>query len=332
MEVVLIPAYKPDNRLTELVEGLIKDPTIGVLVVDDGSGPEYEDIFGRLAGKAVVIAHEVNLGKGMALRTGLSEVIRHYPECTCVIFADSDGQHPVPDILAIRDKCLKEDAFILTTRIFGKMPFRSRIGNSFIRLMYAVLNHQYYSDNQCGLRAFPVSMTEMMMEVPGDRYEYEMAMLIRAEKTGVRIVPFYREAVYMEDNASSHFRPVADSVRVVGRMSMSELPSIVGAVIRMITMIMIPYSGVKAVIVYAVAGLISGILTTLLYSLIYIQSGYRDAGREICWRVITDIITAAAAFGLSSLTGMHRMAAFLIAVTVFWLVKYRILKLLSAGK
>ena len=61
--VVLIPAYKPDEKLTELV-GQLKENNYDVLIVNDGSGEEYEELFKSLKDRATVIGYELNHGKG----------------------------------------------------------------------------------------------------------------------------------------------------------------------------------------------------------------------------------------------------------------------------
>ena len=297
-------------------------------MVDDGSGEEFADVFGRIAAtdRAAVITHDVNRGKGRALKTGLSRISEFFPECRCVIFADADGQHPVADVLEIRDECLREDSFVLTTRIFGQMPLRSRIGNGFMRLAYALFNHKCYTDNQCGLRAFPTGMRELMLSVPGDRYEYEMAMLVRAEKTGVRIVPFYRKAVYIGDNESSHFRPVTDSMRVVGRMSLSVLPSLLGFLIRIVAVALVPFTGLMGFVALMLIGMLTGLLTVAAYSFSYRDPGYKDSKRELGWRIVTDAAALCLTFALSAGPEIGRMGAYLIALTLTYFVKYEVLK------
>ena len=96
--LVLIPAYKPDERLVTLVETLIARG-LHVLVVDDGGQEKFLHIFTRCeqAGAAVT-RHAVNMGKGRALKTGLNEILLRYPDVLGVVTADADGQHTPDDI------------------------------------------------------------------------------------------------------------------------------------------------------------------------------------------------------------------------------------------
>ena len=63
---VLIPAYKPDRRLNQLVNDLLESGFTRIVVVDDGGGEPFRPIFADLQGKAEVLVHEVNRGKGAA--------------------------------------------------------------------------------------------------------------------------------------------------------------------------------------------------------------------------------------------------------------------------
>lgn len=91
-DVVLIPAYQPDERLITLVEELT-EAGLGVLVVDDGSGPVYSHIFNRLGGQVKLLSYRNNQGKGAALKRGMRLLTKEFPEAEYFITADADGQH-----------------------------------------------------------------------------------------------------------------------------------------------------------------------------------------------------------------------------------------------
>ena len=99
--VVLIPAYKPDERLVQLTREL-KEEKLDVLLVDDGGGAQYAPIFEQCrALGAEVAVHAVNQGKGRALKTGLNAALNIWPDLSGVMTADADGQHTLRDILRI---------------------------------------------------------------------------------------------------------------------------------------------------------------------------------------------------------------------------------------
>ncbi len=106
--LVVIPAYQPDSHLVDLVKELSANPIIGLIVVNDGSGESYQSIFDTLSDYDVILLqHDVNQGKGSALKTGLRYAIDHFPRSLGVVTADADGQHAVSDIMACGNALLK---------------------------------------------------------------------------------------------------------------------------------------------------------------------------------------------------------------------------------
>lgn len=91
---VIIPAYEPDEKMIRLLQTLQESGIERIVVVDDGSGNEYRNLFEQAKQLgAIVLTHAVNLGKGRALKTVFNEVLNRYPEAIGAITADSDGQH-----------------------------------------------------------------------------------------------------------------------------------------------------------------------------------------------------------------------------------------------
>ena len=221
--IALIPAYEPDSRLVALVRTLrAADPGMRVLVVDDGSGPAYAPVFdGAVAEGAEVLGYDVNRGKGFALRTGMLHIIERHPG-EPVVCADSDGQHRVADILRVAERVHGVDghgsdaAVVLGGRRFaGEVPARSRVGNAVSRQAFRLATGVAVHDTQTGLRGYPAEQLPWLTSIRGDRFEYELNALVAAAESGRRIDEIEIETVYLEHNASSHFRPVVDSVRVM---------------------------------------------------------------------------------------------------------------------
>ena len=214
MNIVLIPAYEPDAQLPKLVRQL-KDVGLSVLVVNDGSADGYDPIFREVGEDAVVIAHEKNRGKGAALKTGLRYILEHMPQYDGVITCDADGQHKAEDVLRVSALLERGERFVLTQRGQSKdMPLRSKFGNSLSRVIYALLANRYLEDNQSGLRGFAREHLSWLVKVEKDNYDYEMNVLYYAAKKGVCIATVPIEAIYIENNASSHFSPVKDTIRI----------------------------------------------------------------------------------------------------------------------
>lgn len=219
--IVLIPAFEPGAALIPLVRDLLAaDPDVDVLVVDDGSGPAYAEVFERVRGTgAEVLAHERNRGKGAAIRTGIDHALAEHPGDD-VITADADGQHTVRDILRVA-AALREDAasdapvLVLGCRDFaGAVPWRSRTGNLVARGLFRAAAGWRLSDTQTGLRGIPWGLLAWVRDQDGDRFEFEQNVLLRCRGAGVRTREIPIATVYLGRNESSHFRPVVDTVRV----------------------------------------------------------------------------------------------------------------------
>ncbi len=214
MDVILIPAYEPDAHLPVLAKQL-KDAGFAVIVVNDGSGPAFMDVFAATEEYAHILVHEKNRGKGAALKTGMRYIKDHMPQIDNFITCDADGQHKVEDVLRVSKQLQAGHKFVLTMRRQKKdMPLRSRIGNAMSRVVYALLTKRYLSDNQSGLRGFSRSQIDWMVQVERDNYDYEMNILYYAAKKGIYISTILIDAIYINNNQSSHFQPIKDTIRI----------------------------------------------------------------------------------------------------------------------
>lgn len=215
---VLIPAYQPDARLPRLILELHRaDPSIKIVVVDDGSGQKFSDIFEASAtAGAHVISYENNRGKGYALREGFTwirDVAGDLSEC--VVTADADGQHTLNDIFRVGRRCTDTGTSVLGVREFvGHVPARSRIGNTATSALFWLATGWKLKDTQTGLRAFPVALLPALLEVQGDRYEYELRVLLHLAKFRHPVSQIPIETIYEAGNPTSHFRPLQDSARI----------------------------------------------------------------------------------------------------------------------
>lgn len=215
---VLIPAYKPAETLVPLVERLSVTGFSAIVVVDDGSGPEFRELFAalaRIAGVSVV-RHAVNLGKGAALKTGLNQILCERPASAGVITADADGQHDPADIRRVAEALTTHpNELILGARhVGGGAPLRSRFGNHATRMLFGVLVGRRLRDTQTGLRGIPMALVPRLLRLGSSGYEFELEMLLLCKHLAVPIREVEIRTIYLDDNASSHFDPFFDSMRI----------------------------------------------------------------------------------------------------------------------
>ena len=216
---VIIPAYKPDDRLPPYVAAL-KEAGVGkIVIVDDGSGTSFQPLFQSIPQDDVVhiISYEPNAGKGVALKRGMAYVQESCPDQAFVVTADSDGQHTVKDVLRMAEAMGENgDGLLLGSRDFDQpdVPFKSRNGNKITATVFKLLYGVWVRDTQTGLRAFGRELLPVMIAVKGDRYEYEMNVLIECAHKKIVMRPLTIQTVYENNNEGSHFRAVRDSIRI----------------------------------------------------------------------------------------------------------------------
>ena len=231
MYYIVIPAYEPDQKLLDLLADIRLHLYCQVIIVNDGSSSASQAIFAEAKKDAVVLEHTQNKGKGQALRTAF-RYIQSLNVDSVVVTADADGQHSVRDIQRVAHAATHlPNRLILGVRQFTQdIPLRSRIGNKLTRLLFKLETGVSVSDTQTGLRAFQTQMLPFMMQIEGDRYEYEMNMLTQAsQKYIITEVPI--QTIYIDDNASSHFRPIRDSFIIYKNLFKFALASFSGFVI-----------------------------------------------------------------------------------------------------
>lgn len=213
---LVIPVCDPDEgRFPSLVRRLRAD-FAHIVVVDDGSAhgrSAFDDVRGDVD---AVLIHEKNRGKGAALRTAFAWVRENLPRMVGVVTVDGDGQHDPEDVRRVAEELAREPngGLVLGVRSFaGDVPFRSRLGNFWTRGLFRLITGLSVSDTQTGLRGIPVTLLPRLLAIPGDRYEYEIRMLADARwhPAPPREVPV--RTIYLDGNASSHYRPLRDTFR-----------------------------------------------------------------------------------------------------------------------
>lgn len=232
---IIIPSYQPDEKLVRTVQGLTDAGFNDIVLVDDGSEPRYRAVFddARKLPGVTVLAHESNRGKGRSLKTAFEYVIENRPHTDGVVTVDGDGQHRVSDIVGVV-QALHETpgSVILGARDFkqSSVPMRSRFGNNVTRAVFRFVCGLRVSDTQTGLRAIPAALLPRMLDIDGERYEYETNQLLVLGKEGIPVREVTIETIYIEGNASSHFHPIKDSwaiYKVIFKFAASSLISFV---------------------------------------------------------------------------------------------------------
>ncbi len=223
---VVLPSLDPDEKLNATVDGLLSAGFTDLILVNDGSGPDHLEPFRAAAARpgVTLLTHEANRGKGRAMKTAFAYLLKERPDSAGVVTVDGDGQHRPEDVLVCAERMRAEGAVILGCRDFDEpgVPWKSRTGNKLTSAVFRLFCGLEISDTQTGLRAIPRQYLPLMLQVEGDRYEYETEMLFALQREGVPFMEQRIGTVYLDDNASSHFNPVRDSLKIY-RMIAREL-------------------------------------------------------------------------------------------------------------
>lgn len=215
---VIVPSYDPDEKLERVICDLEDAGFDDIILINDGSRRECIKYFPSPSEHPTLtlLTHEVNRGKGAALKTAFEWFLKNRPEREGVVTADGDAQHRACDILGCAEDMLATGELTLGVRDFNApdVPPRSRSGNRITSAVFLVLCGLRVSDTQTGLRAIPTAALDDLCRVGGDRYEYETNMLLALKGFGIKYRERKIQTVYIEENKTSHFRPVRDSLRI----------------------------------------------------------------------------------------------------------------------
>ena len=216
---VVLPSLDPDEKLVAVVDGLLEIGFTDIILVNDGSKPSNLHYFTDLTAQhpeITLLTHEVNKGKGAALKNAFRYFLENRPEGLGVVTVDGDNQHHPEDTRACCEHMLETGHTTLGCRDFtlDHVPARSRFGNHTTSVIFKLFVGMTISDTQTGLRAIPREVVAQLVDVYGDRFEYETNMLLAFKTKGIDFDEVKIRTVYIEENKSSHFRVIHDSWRI----------------------------------------------------------------------------------------------------------------------
>ncbi len=215
---IIMPAYEPDGRMNELILQLRQIYKGPIIVINDGSGTEYNLFYEQAIQQGcTVLEHYANMGKGRALKNAFNYCLNNFKDMLGCITIDSDGQHTPDDIIHCMS-IFKENpnTLVLGCRDFDSenVPVKSKFGNKLTKKVCKLLCGISISDTQTGLRVIPKSFMEQLLNVAGERFEFETRMLIES-KDVYPIIEVEIETVYdSKENHQTHFNPIKDSWRI----------------------------------------------------------------------------------------------------------------------
>ncbi len=222
--VIIIPAYNPDDKFITFLAELREAGYRKIIVIDDGSVAERKHYFEQAKNEfgCHLVVHGINLGQGRAYKSGFNYYLSNqnseeFEKTLGLIQCDCDGQHHIEDV----NRCVdllrdNQKSFILGVRDFSSknVPFRSRFGNKYTSFIFKVFCGMDIKDTQTGLKGIPRFLIPTLMETSGERFEYASSVLLKINSMGINIIQFPIQTIYIDGNATSHFNPVRDSIRI----------------------------------------------------------------------------------------------------------------------
>jgi glycosyltransferase involved in cell wall biosynthesis len=153
--LVVIPAYNEAARLGRVLDGVrAADPSLDVLVVDDGSTDDTAGVARRAGARVVRLPF--NMGAGVAAQTGYKYAVREGYDC--LVQLDADGQHEAADIPALLGVVMRREADVaIGSRFLDRGQYRvgplRRLGMGLFGLLAYLLTGVRFSDVTSGFRA-----------------------------------------------------------------------------------------------------------------------------------------------------------------------------------
>jgi glycosyltransferase involved in cell wall biosynthesis len=209
----VIPVYNHAASLASVLDGCIK-LDLPVIVVDDGSTDGVSEVLNRY-NNISVIRHEKNLGKGEAIRSGLSAVSAI---ADFAITIDADGQHMPDDAIKMIESIKEGDRPVVIgarKNMLDDMaiPWTSRFGRKFSNFWVRLSGGPVLTDTQSGFRIYPVKEI-LRLKSRAKRFQFEVEILVLARWHKIPVYEVPVSVIYPGRGVRvSHFRPFVDFLR-----------------------------------------------------------------------------------------------------------------------
>ena len=305
------------------------DPYPKIIVINDGSSADKNDVFQKLSQKerVIVLHHKLNKGKGNTLKTAFSYVLNELPQAIGVVTLDADGQHLPKDVKMLSETLISNpESLCLGVRDFKQsVPLRSRFGNLLTKYVFSFFVGQTITDTQTGLRGIPLQFIDLFIDIQTDGYEFELEMLIQACKQNIHIQEVKITTVYEEHNPTSHFRPLIDSLKIyyvfLKFVSVSLLASLVDMIVFSISI----YFSHRIFLSIVIGRLVSGTSNFFLVKKAVFRSRGKTLVEAVKYILLTIALMAGSYLLITSITrglGVNPYLSKVIAETILFLISF----------
>ncbi len=183
------------------------------------------------------------------------------------------------------------------------------------------------------MRGYPASALDWLAGVPGERFEYELNLLLRGRGAGWTIEELPISTVYLAGNASSHFRPLADSIRVYLPLLAFSASSLIAFVVDLVLLLVVnALTGSLLAAVVAARGLSSAVNFAINRRMVF-SSRRRVRGALGRYYLLVAVLLLANYGLLAAVTGfgIALVVAKLLVEPVLFLASYQVQRSLVFG-
>jgi len=225
--VAAIPAFNEEKTIAKVVL-LARRHADRVVICDDGSMDMTAEIAERLG--ALVVRHDKNMGKGVALRTALEYLKQLNPDV--VVTMDGDGQHDPDGIPRLLEPIIRGEADLVIGSRYVEgsetdAPFYRRLGLKLVNSVSRRSGKGVVRDTQSGFRAYSTKVLDLMQQCEAEGYGIETEQLAVAVRNGLRVVEVPIAVRYKGLEKTSKRNPVRHGAELIGmalRLIVEERP------------------------------------------------------------------------------------------------------------
>jgi glycosyltransferase involved in cell wall biosynthesis len=214
--IILIPSYNEGNRIGDVVRKCL-NCNLDILIINDGSTDNTVEILKEFEdqknNKVTVLTHQVNMGKGEALKTGFNYVVSN--GYFGVITIDADGQHDVGEIKDFLAEIDKNDPDLIVGSRFGNtqgMPFIRRFVNRSTSWIISEIAGKKIEDVQSGYRFLKTTVLKNI-KLETKNFDTEPEILLKAGWFNFKITNIPIKTIYYLAEFKSHVNPIKDTVK-----------------------------------------------------------------------------------------------------------------------
>ena len=213
---VVIPCYNERDNIEAIVGRVLKAPIekMEIIVVDDMSTDGTRDILEEKIKPLVsqVIYHDVNQGKGGALRTGFK-----YATGDIVIIQDADQEYDPNEYPGVVEPIVSGECDVCYGSRFmkgiRKGYFANVVANRFLTSLSNLFTHQKLTDMETCYKAFKRDVIQSI-DIVENRFGFEPEITAKISKKGIKIkeVPISYEPRTNEEGKKIGF---SDGLRAI---------------------------------------------------------------------------------------------------------------------